>query len=160
MKKVLDGLGLNANRGGDRALEDGPLDNLVTTLYRSIYTTQQMQGCQMVCFQTQNPNLGKFWKALLRKILVYFMTIWSMLWPLEIFYIHLVYFVVILYIFPRFGILDREKSGNPEQMDGSIARCRTSRHAKNRINPFFMSYDTTRSCRMMRNSLISVGLCK
>jgi hypothetical protein len=24
------------------------------------------QGCQMVCFQTKNPNLGKFWKVLLR----------------------------------------------------------------------------------------------
>jgi hypothetical protein len=22
------------------------------------------QGCQMVCFQTKNPNLGKFWRAL------------------------------------------------------------------------------------------------
>jgi hypothetical protein len=41
------------------------------------------------------------------------MTIWSILLPLEIFYGHLVYFVVIWYIFPRFGILDQEKSGNP-----------------------------------------------
>jgi hypothetical protein len=32
---------------------------------------------------------------------------------LEIFYGHLVYFVVIWYIFPRFGILYQEKSGNP-----------------------------------------------
>jgi hypothetical protein len=24
----------------------------------------QKQGCQMVCFQTKNPNLGKFWRAL------------------------------------------------------------------------------------------------
>jgi hypothetical protein len=23
------------------------------------------QGCQMVCFQTKNPNLGKFWRILL-----------------------------------------------------------------------------------------------
>jgi hypothetical protein len=22
------------------------------------------QGCQMVCFQTKNPNLGKIWRAL------------------------------------------------------------------------------------------------
>jgi hypothetical protein len=35
------------------------------------------------------------------------------LWPLEIFYGHLVNFVVIWYIFPRFGILDQVKSGNP-----------------------------------------------
>jgi hypothetical protein len=32
---------------------------------------------------------------------------------LEIFYCHLVYFVVIWYIFPRFGMLYQEKSGNP-----------------------------------------------
>jgi hypothetical protein len=66
------------------------------------------QGCQMVCFQTKNPNLGKFWWVLLWKILVYFMTIWSLLRPLEIFYGHLVYFVVIWFIFPRFGILDQK----------------------------------------------------
>jgi hypothetical protein len=30
------------------------------------------QGCQTVCFQTQNPNLGKFWRALEWKMLVYF----------------------------------------------------------------------------------------
>jgi hypothetical protein len=33
--------------------------------------------------------------------------------PLELFNVHLVYFVVIWYIFPRFGILYQEKSGNP-----------------------------------------------
>jgi hypothetical protein len=42
-----------------------------------------------------------------------FKTIWSILWPLEIFFGHLVYFVVIWYIFPHFGILYQEKSGNP-----------------------------------------------
>jgi hypothetical protein len=41
------------------------------------------------------------------------MTIWSILRPLEIFYGHVVYFVVIWYIFPRFGIFDWGKSGNP-----------------------------------------------
>jgi hypothetical protein len=61
----------------------------------------------MVCFQTKNPNLGKFWR-----VLVYCMTIWSILRPLEIFHGHSVYFVVIWYIFPRFGILDQEKTGN------------------------------------------------
>jgi hypothetical protein len=48
-------------------------------------------------------------------------------WPFGLFYDHLVYFVAILdilhmviwYIFPRFGMLCKEKSGNPgakEQM--------------------------------------------
>jgi hypothetical protein len=60
------------------------------------------------------PILGKVWRVLLWKILVYFMIIWSILLLLEIFYGHLVYFVVMWYIFPRFGILYQEKSGNPE----------------------------------------------
>jgi hypothetical protein len=33
------------------------------------------QGCQMVCFQTKNPNLDKFWRALDWKMLTYFMAI-------------------------------------------------------------------------------------
>jgi hypothetical protein len=41
------------------------------------------------------------------------MTIWSILRRLQIFYGHLVYFVVSWYISPRFGILYQEKSGNP-----------------------------------------------
>jgi hypothetical protein len=40
------------------------------------------QGCQMVCFQTKNINLGKFWWVLQWKILVHFKTIWSILRPL------------------------------------------------------------------------------
>jgi hypothetical protein len=35
------------------------------------------QGCQMVCFQTKNPNFGKFWMVLQWKMLVYFMDTWS-----------------------------------------------------------------------------------
>jgi hypothetical protein len=40
-------------------------------------------------------------------VLVYFMTIWYILWSFGIFYGHLVYFY-------RFGMLYLEKSGNPE----------------------------------------------
>jgi hypothetical protein len=54
-----------------------------------------LQGCQMVCFQTQNPNLGKFWRALDWQI--YFMAVWNILWKFWTFYDHLVHFV-------RFGI--------------------------------------------------------
>jgi hypothetical protein len=53
----------------------------------------------MVYFQTKNPNLGKFWRALEWKIVVYFMTIcnifiviWLNLWPFGIVSGHLVYF--------------------------------------------------------------------
>jgi hypothetical protein len=46
----------------------------------------------MVYFQTKNPNLGKFWRTLKRKMLVYFMTIWYNLWPFGLVCGHLVYF--------------------------------------------------------------------
>jgi hypothetical protein len=72
------------------------------------------QECQMAYFQTQNPNLGKFWRVLQWKMLVYFMAIWStyitaiwyILWPFGVFYGFLVY----LYCF---GMLYQDKSGNP-----------------------------------------------
>jgi hypothetical protein len=67
----------------------------------------------MVYFQTKNRNFGTFLRALQWKMFVYFMDIGSILGPFDIFYGHLVYFVVIWYIFPRVGILHREKSGNP-----------------------------------------------
>jgi hypothetical protein len=44
----------------------------------------------MVCFQTKNPNYGKFWVALEWKMLVYFMIIWNILRSFGIFYGHLV----------------------------------------------------------------------
>jgi hypothetical protein len=46
------------------------------------------------------------------KILVYLMAIWYILWPVGIFAGYLVYFLVIWNIYPRFGILYQEKSGN------------------------------------------------
>jgi hypothetical protein len=57
---------------------------------------------------TKNPDLGKFWRALQCKMLIYFMTIRSILLPYGIF----VDFMVIWYIFSRFGVLYQEKSGN------------------------------------------------
>jgi hypothetical protein len=59
----------------------------------------------MVCFQTKNPNLGTFWRALKWKMQVYFRVIWN-IWPFG-------NVGAIWYIFPRFGILCQEKSGNP-----------------------------------------------
>jgi hypothetical protein len=41
--------------------------------------TARHRGCQMVYLQTKNPNLGKFWSGLEWKMLVHFMTIWSIL---------------------------------------------------------------------------------
>jgi hypothetical protein len=56
----------------------------------------------MVSFQTKNPNLDKFWRALDRKMLIYFMAVWNILQTFGIFYDHLVHFVSIWYIFSRF----------------------------------------------------------
>jgi hypothetical protein len=42
------------------------------------------QGCQMVCFQTKNPNLSKFWRVKHWGMLVYFTDTWSILRSLVI----------------------------------------------------------------------------
>jgi hypothetical protein len=71
-------------------------------------------------FQAKNPNLGKFWRVLQLKMLVYFMAKTSIyIWPFGTFCGHLVYFMVILYIFPNFGMLYHEYSGNPAG-DGAL----------------------------------------
>jgi hypothetical protein len=59
------------------------------------------QGCQMAYFKTKNSNLGKFWRVLQWKLLVYFVAIWSILRSFGIFCSHLAYFMVVLYIFPN-----------------------------------------------------------
>jgi hypothetical protein len=53
-------------------------------------------------FQTKNPALGQFWSdlQLAIKMLIYFTVIW--------------FFKVIWSIFPSFGMLDQEKSGNTD----------------------------------------------
>jgi hypothetical protein len=64
------------------------------------------QGCQLVYLSTKNPYLDTFWRALEWKLLVNLMAIKNILairyilWPCCIFCGHLVYFVVIWYIFP------------------------------------------------------------
>jgi hypothetical protein len=66
------------------------------------------QGCQMVCFQTKNPNLGKFFRVSDWKMLIYFMAIWNILLIFGIFYDHLVHCVFIWYSFSGFGIMHQE----------------------------------------------------
>jgi hypothetical protein len=73
-----------------------------------------LQGCQMVYFQTKNPNLGNYWSALDWNTLVYFTAVWSTLRIFGILFGDLVHFVFIWYIFSSFGIMQQEKSGNPE----------------------------------------------
>jgi hypothetical protein len=58
------------------------------------------QGCQMVYFETKNPTLGKFWRALDGKMLQYLIAIWNILRTLGICHDLLVHFVFMWYIFP------------------------------------------------------------
>jgi hypothetical protein len=71
-------------------------------------------------FQTKNPILGKLWKALQRKMLIFLL-------PFCLVYGHMVYFMAIRYnlwsfgiFFPRFGMLYGEKSGNPAKSDSGF----------------------------------------
>jgi hypothetical protein len=68
----------------------------------------------MVYFETKNPTLGKLWKVLQWEMLVYLMAIWSILQSFGMFCGHLVFFIVDLVYFSRFGMLCQEKSGNHE----------------------------------------------
>jgi hypothetical protein len=71
----------------------------------------------MVYFQTKIPNWDKFWKVLQWKILVFLEPFCLHILRTNVMYNvnygHLVHFVVIWYIFSRFGMLYRVKSGNP-----------------------------------------------
>jgi hypothetical protein len=82
------------------------------------------QGCQMVYLNTKNPDLGIFWRAFEWKILVYLMATWNILPPRGTFYGVLVYFVVIRYIFPRFGMLFNEKSLKKQNSYWFLTLCR------------------------------------
>jgi hypothetical protein len=61
---------------------------------RRILSWEDERGCQMVYFQTKNPNLGKFWRAFAMKMLVYFIAIWNILLPFDVSYGTLVHLVV------------------------------------------------------------------
>jgi hypothetical protein len=81
--------------------------------------TPPKQGCQMVYFETQNPNLGNYWKVLQRKMLVYFMAIWSIVRLFNTLYSHLLNLLCVhLVYFPSFEMLGQEKSGNPAPKQG------------------------------------------
>jgi hypothetical protein len=70
----------------------------------------------MAYFQTQNPNLGKFWSISQYKMFIYFMVVWFIMQQLYIFcgfYGHFEYF-------SHFGMLSREKSGNPGCYSGLL----------------------------------------
>jgi hypothetical protein len=68
----------------------------------------------MVYFQTKNPNLDIFWRALECKMLVYFMTIWNILRPCDIIYGRLIYIVCEHRVYiSRFGMFGPRKIWQP-----------------------------------------------
>jgi hypothetical protein len=73
-------------RGGG-VPEDGPAERSVKAFLRQFLRVNQ--GCQMVHFQTKNPNLSLVWRAFEWTMFIYFMTNWSILWPFGIIYGHL-----------------------------------------------------------------------
>jgi hypothetical protein len=75
----------------------------------------------MAYFQTKNTNLGKFWRVLQWKMVVYFMGIWSILLPFGLFRGHLVQYIAIWYIFPVL-VCRTCKSGNPGLVTNVYAR--------------------------------------
>jgi hypothetical protein len=99
--------------------------------------SDQVQGCQMVSFQTKK---SQFWRTLDWKI--YFMAIWNISQTFGIFFDHLVHFVFIWYIlcssgdilcssgtfcvhlvhFFGFRNIYQEKSGNPDQVPDSNSK--------------------------------------
>jgi hypothetical protein len=68
------------------------------------------KGWQMVYFQTKIP----IWVNFGLEEVDIFMAILYNLRPFGIFLVNSVYFTVIWYIFPRFGMLHQEQSGNPD----------------------------------------------
>jgi hypothetical protein len=68
------------------------------------------RGCQMVCFQTKNINLGRFWRALDWKMLIY-LPFLNIIRTFGIFMtIYVVHFV---FNISGFGIMYQVKSGIP-----------------------------------------------
>jgi hypothetical protein len=85
-------------------LETGSVKPIETISNYNYNTTCTRAGHRTVYFQTKNPNLGKFWRALDSKMLINLMSIWNTLQTFEIFYDNLVHFEIIWYIFYSFGI--------------------------------------------------------
>jgi hypothetical protein len=79
-------------------------NTLARVVFLLVSITLCLQGCQMVFFQIQYPDLVIFWWDVEWKILIYVKAIWYILWSFGIFYVYLVYFMSIWYILWLFGI--------------------------------------------------------
>jgi hypothetical protein len=77
-----------------------------------IWTAIAATGCQMVYFQTKRPNLGKFWRDLEWKMLIYFIVFWNILRSCDVSYGHLVFGIG---NFPPFWYIASRKIWQPCQ---------------------------------------------
>jgi hypothetical protein len=85
----------------------------VSFSFHVVQLLSSAQGCQMVYFKTQNPNLGTLWSALDWKMLIYFMAIWNIfgyfmdIWNIFGYFMAIWnifgYFMTIWYILSSFG---------------------------------------------------------
>jgi hypothetical protein len=82
---------------GGVAIHDSSIGSLLLTKQFLGYN----QGCQMLYFKTENSHLGKFWRVLQLKMMVYFIDILSILPRFGIFCGNLVYFSRFWYAVPR-----------------------------------------------------------
>jgi hypothetical protein len=62
-----------------------------------------IQGCQMVYLQTKNNIFDILWKPSEWKMFIYFWSIWSIIWPLSIFYG--IFYGLLVYFYGHCGIL-------------------------------------------------------
>jgi hypothetical protein len=62
----------------------------------------------MAYFQTKNPDFGKFWSVLQRRMLEYYMSMWSILQLIYIFCGHLVNFIFFGIFFPFWSVVPRK----------------------------------------------------
>jgi hypothetical protein len=97
-----------------RALRSLKKQTLVSIISKRWWRQPCWAGLPDGLFSNQkNPNLGKFWRALGWKMLIYFMAIWNHLQTFRIFYDPLVHFVIVWLVLSGSGIMHQEKSGNP-----------------------------------------------
>jgi hypothetical protein len=73
-------------------------------------------------FSNQKYQFWKIFEGLPMENVGIFMSFGSISRPFGIFCGHLVYLKVIWYIFPRFGMLHQEKSGNPAEQSVTFSK--------------------------------------
>jgi hypothetical protein len=87
---------------------------MVTTFANTAGYDGVVQGCQMVYFQTKNPNLGTFLEGLRNEnVGKFYIAFWNVGQPLGISYGNLVHLVVNWYIFFNFGYAVPRKIWQP-----------------------------------------------